>query len=672
MEILFEDVQYCEHCGATLAPAAKPTTDETDDFVVTESASDRAESDKVPKLRSRAADDLGLQSSAEVVQDLNRPDDLHNPTPGTNTGAESCAGSEGRVDPNGQANPGSTTDGLRRLSPDQVKSIEKNLYSRSDYLSEDEKRNLLKTVNAVEQSSASTPNGKPTMAAPPADRRPGATAVGTVSPPKRGRGIAYYMKNYIQIRGDIALRDNDEIQINNQSFLLRHKRLSPKLVLALTGSAFALFLIVIGSFILSNPGSSDGQIVGFALDDNRQPYLLGATVYMPEVGKTYTSNGQGFFRTDRIAPGSYRVEYVIGGRTVATDYATVASGEITTLTLRPSEAVPAQAPQNTVVPDQVSSGYDNRRTADSREAGSERNTEIRRPTVAKNTEPGRITVAANVENARFALDGNVLGAGNTTFSGIKPGQHAYVVSKDGYVPVGGSITIAAGETQVIEATLTPSSSAPEAPNRRASAQTALKAGDYNQAVDLATQQINQTPNQPELYVTRAEAYAGLDNKQGSCDDYCKAAELYQGQNDNRALTCYNQAIKQMPKSNEAILARGNLYLNRGEAIAAIADFETVIATDKRNAMAFLGLGEARYNQGNYNQAIKYFKEARSLNPSDPYAYQYLMLAYLGDDDLKNVKKSYDKFMELSDQRQKDQMRSDRRFNSVLRVLASEQ
>jgi hypothetical protein len=48
-----------------------------------------------------------------------------------------------------------------------------------------------------------------------------------------------------------------------------------------------------------------------------------------------------------------------------------------------------------------------------------------------------------------------------------------------------------------------------------------------------------------------------------------------------------------------------------------------------------------------------------------------MLAYLGDDDLKNVKKSYDKFMELSDQAQKNQMKSDRRFNAVLRVVSQE-
>jgi len=49
-----------------------------------------------------------------------------------------------------QANPqlllkpcGRHGDGLRRLSADQVKSIEKNLYSgSSNYLSEDEKSNL--------------------------------------------------------------------------------------------------------------------------------------------------------------------------------------------------------------------------------------------------------------------------------------------------------------------------------------------------------------------------------------------------------------------------------------------------------------------------------------------------------------------------------------------------
>lgn len=674
-EILFDEVQFCEHCGATLAPAARPAADDDDDFVVTESAAERAELGTVPKLRPRATDDLGLQSSAEVIQDLNRPEDTPGPspanTPMTKSGISSLPA--GTVSSSGDPLPNTTADGIKRLSPDQVKSIEKNLYAKSDYLSEDEKRNLLKTVHAAERSSPPPVNvARPTKtSAPPIDHQQGAMAMGS-APAKRGRGIAYYMKNYIQVRGDIELRDNDEIQVNNHSFLLRRKRFSPKLILALAGSGFALCLIVIGSLILSNPDGGNGQIVGFALDTNRRPYLLGATIHLPEIGKTYTSNGQGFFRTDRIAPGSYRVEYVLGGQTVGTDYATVASGEITTLSLEPSDAMLAQVPQNTLAQDQAPSGQKNNQVSDSRGTEVERSTETPRSVAAKKPELSRITVAANVENARFTLDGNVLGAGNTTFNAIKPGQHSYVVSKDGFVPVGGSIDLGAGETQVIEVALTPSSNEPEPPNRRAAAQTALKAGDYTQAVELLSQQINQSPGQPDLYVTRAEAYTGLGNKQASCEDYCKAAELYHGKNDSQAMTCYNSAIKQTPKSIAALLARGNLYLNRGEAIAAIADFESVVNLDKRNAIAFLGLGEARYSQGNYNQAIKYFKEARSLSPDDPYVHQYLMLAYLGDDDLKNVKKSYEKFMELSDQAQKDQLKSDRRFNAVLRVVASEQ
>ncbi len=670
-EILFDEVQFCEHCGATLAPPARPTSEEDDDFVVTESASDRAESGTIPKLRPRPTDDLGLQSSAEVAQDLNALDEAPDQSAAIAPGAEAAAASlaVGGADPNASSAPNTTADGLRRLSPDQVKSIEKNLYAKSDYLSEDEKRNLLKTVNAAEQSSQpSARAAKPTVVASAVvERQP--QAIGS-APAKRGRGMAYFMKNYIQVRGDLELRDNDEIQINNQSFLLRRKRISPKLMLALAGSGFALCLIIVGSLILSNPGGSNGQIVGFALDENRMPYLLGATINLPEIGKSYTSNGQGFFRTDRIAPGSYRVEYVLGGQTVATDYATIASGEITTLTLRPSEAALAQSTPSATVPAQTAPTHD-RDAASARATNSERATETQRA-AARKPELARITVSANIDNARFTLDGNVIGAGNTTFSSIKPGQHAYVISKEGYVPVGGSLTIAAGETQVIEAMLSPASAEPQKPNYRTAAQTAMKSGDYEQAVDLLTKQINQTPDQVDLHIARAEAYAGLANKAASGEDYCRAAELYYGKNDSQALTCYNNAIKQTPKSVAALLARGNLYLNRGEDIAAIADFESVIGLDKRNAIAFLGLGEARYNQGNYDQAIKYFKEARSLSPNDPYVHQYLMLAYLGDDDLKNMKKSYDKFMELSDQTQKDQMKSDRRFNAVLRVVDSEQ
>lgn len=672
-EILFDDVQFCEHCGATLAPAAAPTVENDDDFEVTESAADRAESDATPRLRPRTSDDLGLQSSAEMIQDLNRPD-KESETDFSSLGSDKTGQSS--PSPTGQPlAPGTVVgaDGLRRLSADQVKSIEKNLYgSTKNYLSEDEKSNLLKTVRAAEETSHNGPATPKNPKANGVSTELRAGSSGAISTgPKRSRGIAYYMKNYIQVRGDLELRDNDEIQINSQSFLLRRKRLSPKVMLSLAGAGFAICLVIIGSLILSNPGGSNGQIVGFALDDSGQPYLLGATIHLPEIGQTYTSNGQGFFRTDKIAPGSYRVEYVVGGQKVATDYATIASGEITTLSLKPSAAEMAQLVPEQTAPAQSSYVPANNRSMPNRQSAPSRQTETQQAAPSRKPELSRITVAANVDNARFTLDGDVIGAGNTTFNSIKPGRHSYVISKDGFVPVGGSLSLAAGETRVIQANLTPAANEPPKTNYRTEAQNAVKSGNYEQAVDLLTKQLAQTPDQADLYTSRAEAYAALGVKQDAADDYCKAAQLYQGKNGSQALTCYNLALKQTPKSVSVLLSRGNLYLKRGEDIAAIADFESAINLDKRNAQAFVGLGEARYNQGNYDQAIKYFKEARSLSPNDPYVHQYLMLAYLGDDDLKNMKKSYDKFMELSDQAQKNRMKADRRFDAALRVLSQE-
>ena len=45
-----------------------------------------------------------------------------------------------------------------------------------------------------------------------------------------------------------------------------------------------------------------------------------------------------------------------------------------------------------------------------------------------------------------------------------------------------------------------------------------------------------------------------------------------------------------------------------------------------------------------------------------------MLSYLGANDIKNVKKSYDKFTDVATQDQIDRMNSDKKYTAVMRVV----
>ena len=123
-----------------------------------------------------------------------------------------------------------------------------------------------------------------------------------------------------------------------------------------------------------------------------------------------------------------------------------------------------------------------------------------------------------------------------------------------------------------------------------------------------------------------------------------------------------------PKSIPVLLGRGNLYLSRGEEIAAIADFDMVIRLDKRNLQGYLGLGQARHDQGYFKKAIKHFKDARSLASDNPSIHRSLMMCYYRAGDFKQVKKSHEKFVKYVSEAELRAMRSDPSFAPVLRVI----
>ena len=94
----------------------------------------------------------------------------------------------------------------------------------------------------------------------------------------------------------------------------------------------------------------------------------------------------------------------------------------------------------------------------------------------------------------------------------------------------------------------------------------------------------------------------------------------------------------------------------------------VIRLDKRNLQGYLGLGQARHDQGYFKTAIKHFKDARSLASDNPSIHRSLMMCYYRAGDLKQVKKSHEKFVKYASEAELRAMRSDPSFAPVLRVI----
>ena len=280
---------------------------------------------------------------------------------------------------------------------------------------------------------------------------------------------------------------------------------------------------------------------------------------------------------------------------------------------------------------------------------------------------------ANVDGAKFSLNGNIIGAGNLKYSPIKPGTYKYEVTSAGYKKSAGTITLEAGETKTLEINLEISNEATKTATFGAedyfqSGVTALKANKFDKAVADFTKAMEITPSYPQATYNRGLAYQQLKKTTEAHDDFVRAAEVYKVKKEySWAITSYNRALEINNLSVTALLGRGELYLAKGEEIAALSDFDEVLKADKRNYQAYLGMGRARFQQSNYKLAVDNFKSARSLNSGDPNLYQYLMLSYMALNEFKEVKKSYDRFLELASDNQKQAMARDKRFTAAIEI-----
>lgn len=564
----------------------------------------------------------------------------------------------------------SNTDKLKVLTDDDIKNIEKDFYSKSNYVSDKEKNDFLEKI---EKKSPDNPNNKVNSIQKD-------TNIEFVKPKiaKKSKGIAYFFKNYIQIIGSHNLISGDEMVIHDREYVLKPKDISPKIMIGSIVGTLVIILISSGFYFLGGSPAGYGTIAGVTLDQNENLYLKGATVRLVELDESVTSNSQGYFEFSDVPLGPQKIEYLINGKVVKVDYATVSGSGVNFIFLSPDEnqkqyaqtPVPTPAPiKKTTQPAQI---------VKSAPVKPQPKPEAVKP---KQTKPkssavqyGKVTLDANVDGAKFVIDGNVMGAGNLTYNKIKAGSHNYVISYDGYKDSKGTFSVKAGENKKLNITLNPLQTAEKANTFNSddylySAQNAYKAGQYKTAVADLDELIKKEPGNAQAFYYRGLSYQQMKNNEMAHDDLLKAAEIYQfGKKYNMAITSYNTAIEANSKSIPAYLGRGKLYFKKGEPRAAIADFDKVTKLDKRNYEAYFGLGQAAYKLQRFKKAVRHFKDARSINKKDPMVHQYLMLSYMSVNDFKNVKKSFDKFSDFASEDQMMNFVTNRKYAAVVKII----
>ena len=501
----------------------------------------------------------------------------------------------------------------------------------------------------------------------------------------RGRGVAYFAGNYIKVTGWHQLREGDELRINDREYILKKKRFGGNTTVWV-GGILGLVLLIVGiAYVFGRDSLEHGRIVGIALDDSNQPYVQQATIRFPDLGKTVTTDGQALFIADDLPPGSHKVELLMDGKVVAVDHATVAGGRITTLALRATPTGQSPTDGQSPTAEQL--------TATGSAPPTPRETVVQTPPRKSKTRTARtgkrrskssggtttsryakLALEANVEGAKLTLDGSTIGAGNLTYTRLEPGRHKYVVSRDGYYDVAGTVELRAGRTRTLKVTLQPLSSETKAETYDEqdflqSGRAALEDGRYADAVTDLSAVIENQPSNATAYRLRGDALAAQGETAKAVEDYIRAAEIYRFEGETgAAMTAYNRVLELHPKSTTALLGRGDLYLARGEEIAAVTDFERAIRLDKHNAQAYVGLGRARYRQGLYKQAVKQFKNARSLDNTLLEAHRGLMLSYLKLGKLKDVQKAYERFVKAASEEQVSRFLQDPKNEALVRVL----
>ena len=145
-------------------------------------------------------------------------------------------------------------------------------------------------------------------------------------------------------------------------------------------------------------------------------------------------------------------------------------------------------------------------------------------------------------------------------------------------------------------------------------------GDYKTAEEISREFLVKYPSASKKRLKKVYLFLG-------------GAYKAEGQYD-KALLVYNEAVEFLPKDEDVNIALGGIYLIGGLTDNAKEIYRRVLAINKANKDAVLGLARAHYEDGFFSRATMFFKEYEEASAGEElpssFFYYYAMAQYFSN------------------------------------------
>lgn len=169
-----------------------------------------------------------------------------------------------------------------------------------------------------------------------------------------------------------------------------------------------------------------------------------------------------------------------------------------------------------------------------------------------------------------------------------------------------------------------------------------KLGQYVECIESATKAMELDPEEWLAYSDRAFCYLATENYHSAAADYKIFLEHYSAgaptwynygiaqrrSNDPQgAVESYTRALELDPSYAEALINRGNAYLDLKQYQEAMDDYNAALKFGEI-PLAYSGRGDVYYGLGKYEQAIEEYQTSLSLAPNTAHCYCFLAFSYV--------------------------------------------
>ncbi len=454
------------------------------------------------------------------------------------------------------------------------------------------------------------------------------------------RAVAFFEGNSVRFSG-VKLSNGDRIILNEKEFELIHKKTNKKPLYSLIAGALLIFFAASAYLMTRTP--TDGRIVGTARDQLTGQILPSVNVTIKELGRTAQVNQAGFFVFEKIPEGIYTIECAAFGYQPISDRLTVLKNKTSTTNL-------------------IFRRPENEPTADNSAPGQQSNS-----TSETKTLPLRLS--ATPSEAKIYVDGRLVGTG-TADTRLPSGRHKISIKYAGYKEYSQTFELAETGPKSLNIMLEKLPAAAPPKSDLEIAADLESQSNFDKALEKYQAILRKNPNDVSALLGQARCYRAVGNTEYALSSYLKASKSASDKGDtDKQLIALGGVLQINPNYLTALYSRGNIYFNRGDYAAAIADFSKVINIDPRHLNAHYKLAESYHKSGNFASALEAYEQTLKINFADAKPYAYMAEIYLAMGDIKNTRKYFDKFEKGADISTKNKFASDPEWLKVKQAIA---